>query len=78
MNELTNLHEARLTNLRYHVPAAVILMLIGVAMVAMGFTGYNSGALGARRRIPDLIMSVTIALLIMLVLDLDDPRRGLD
>ena len=77
LNELTNIHEARLTNLRYHVPSAVILMLIGVAMVAMGFTGYNSGALGARRRIPDLIMSVTIGLLIMLVRDLDDPRRGL-
>ena len=77
LNELTNIHEARLTNLRYHVPAAVIFMLIGVAIVAMGFTGYNSGALGARRRIPDLIMSVTIALLIMLVLDLDDPRQGL-
>ncbi|MGA2636332.1 hypothetical protein [Methylocella sp.] len=77
LNELTNIHERRLANLRYHVPPAVIFMLIGVAIVAMGFTGYNSGFLGARRRAPDLIMSVTIALLIMLVLDLDDPRRGL-
>jgi hypothetical protein len=77
LNELTNVHERRLTHLRYRVPSAVVFMLIGVAIVAMDFTGYNSGALGARRRIPDLIMSVTIALLIMLVLDLDDPRRGL-
>ncbi len=77
LNELNNIHERRLTNLRYHVPRAVILMLIGVAIVAMGFTGYNSGVFGARRRAPDLIMSVTIALLILLVLDLDDPRQGL-
>jgi hypothetical protein len=77
LNELTDIHEKRLTNLRYHIPGAVIFMLIGVAVVAMGFTGYNSGVLGARRRIPDLIMAVTIAFLIMLVLDLDDARRGL-
>ena len=53
LNEMTNIHEKRLTQLRYHVPAAVIFMLIGVAIVAMGFTGYNSGVLGARRRVPE-------------------------
>ena len=77
INEINNIHESRLTSLRAHVPAAVTLMLLGVAMVAMGFTGYNSGVAGARRRLPDLIMSVSVAVLIMLVLDLDEPRWGL-
>ena len=58
----------------YHVPAAVMAVLIGVAM---GFTRYNSGLAGAKRRLPHFIMSLTIAVLIMLVLDLDDPSRGL-
>ena len=50
LNEMNNIHERRITALRYTVPSAVLLMLIGVAMVAMGFTGYNAGVIGARRR----------------------------
>jgi hypothetical protein len=46
-------------------------------MVAMGFTGYHAGVVGARRRIINLIMSITVAVLIMLVVDLDRPSRGL-
>ena len=39
---MTNIHESRLTALRNQVPVVVMLMLIGSAMVAMGFTGYNA------------------------------------
>ncbi|MFL5280897.1 MAG: hypothetical protein ACJ8AW_07820 [Rhodopila sp.] len=77
LNEMNNIHERRLTGLRNHVPAEVMLMLIGVSMVAMGFTGYHAGIAGARRRVINLIMSVTVAILIMLVVDLDRPSRGL-
>jgi hypothetical protein len=52
-------------------------MLIGVSMVAMAFTGYNAGVTGARRRIAMLIMSLTVTGVIMLVVDLDQPARGL-
>ncbi len=77
LNEMNNIHERRITALRYHVPVTVMFLLIGVAMVAMGFAGYNAGVTGARRRLPNLIMSVTIAVLIMVVVDLDRPTRGL-
>jgi hypothetical protein len=77
LNEMNNIHERRLTSLRYHVPGAVMVMLIGVSMVAMGFTGYNAGVTGTRRRIATLIMSLTVAGVIMLVVDLDQPERGL-
>jgi hypothetical protein len=43
----------------------------------MGFTGYNGGLTGSRRRIAMLIMSLTVAGVIMLVVDLDQPARGL-
>lgn len=76
LNEMNNIHEKRLTYLRNHVPSAVILMLIGTAMVAMGFTGYNAGVIGVRRHMTAYIMTLTIALLIMLVVDLDRPNRG--
>jgi hypothetical protein len=77
LNEINNIHEKRLTALRNHVPVVVVLMLIGSAMVAMGFTGYNAGVTGAQRHLAGLIMSIMIAALIVLVIDLDRPYRGL-
>jgi uncharacterized membrane protein YtjA (UPF0391 family) len=77
LNEMNNIHERRLTALRFHVPSEVMFMLVAVAMVAMGFTGYHAGAIGANRRVANLIMSVTVAVLIMLIVDLDRPSRGL-
>ena len=77
LNEINNIHESRLTALRYHVPGEVMFMLIGVAMVAMGFTGYHAGVTGSRRPVATLIMSITVAGVIMLVIDLDRPARGL-
>jgi hypothetical protein len=77
LNEMNNIHERRLTALRNHVPSAAMFMLIATAMVAMGFTGYNAGVVGARRRFTTLIMSLTVSLLILLIIDLDRPYRGL-
>jgi hypothetical protein len=77
LNEMNNIHERRLTALRYHVPGEVMVMLIGVAMVAMGFTGYHSGVSGSRRLGATLIMSVTVTVVVMLIVDLDRPARGL-
>jgi hypothetical protein len=77
LNEMNNIHERRLTGLRYHIPGAVMFLLIVVAMVATGFTGYHDGARGSRGRVATLAMSLTIAVVIMLVIDLDRPARGL-
>jgi hypothetical protein len=77
LNEMNNIHERRITALRYHIPGAVLGMLIGVAMMAMGFTGYHAGVTGSRRHVATLIMSCTVAMVIMLVVDLDSPARGL-
>jgi hypothetical protein len=77
LNEMNNIHERRIIALRNRLPSAVVFMLIGTAMVAMGFTGYNSGVAGIKRRLAILIMSVMIGLLILMVVDLDRPNRGL-
>src|SRR3954469_14537272 len=77
LNEMNNIHERRLTVLRNHVPPEVMIILIAVRMVAMGFTGYHAGVVGTHRRIINLIMPVTVAVLIVLVVDLDRPSRGL-
>jgi hypothetical protein len=77
LNEMNNVHERRLTALRFHIPAAVVFTLASVALVAMGFAGYNAGVTGTRRYYPSLIMAVTVGVLIVLVMDLDRPSRGL-
>jgi hypothetical protein len=77
LNEMNNIHESRLTALRYRVPGAVMFLLVLVAMVATGFTGYFAGARGTHGRVATLVMSLTIAVVFMLVVDLDRPERGL-
>ena len=72
LNEMNNIHESRLTALRYHVPGAVTILVIVVAMVATGFTGYYAGD-----RVATFVMSLTIAVVILLVIDLDRPASGL-
>jgi hypothetical protein len=52
-------------------------MLIGVAMVAVGFTGYHGGLTETRPRLGTLIMAVMVAVVIVGVIDLDQPARGL-
>lgn len=77
LNEMNNVHERRLTGLRNQVPPEVMGILIGVSMMAMGFTGFQGSVSGARRRTTNLFIAATLAVLIMLVVDLDRPSRGL-
>jgi len=75
LNEMNNLHERRLTSLRYHVPGEVMFILVGVAVVAMCFAGYQAG-LRAASRVAALVMSLMVAVVTMMVVDLDRPARG--
>lgn len=77
LNEVTNMQERRLSALRGHVPSPVIFILIATACIGMGFSGFNAGVAGAGRVAANTLMSATIALLIILIIDLDRPHRGL-
>jgi Protein of unknown function (DUF4239) len=77
LDEMTKIQERRLSALRYHVPNAVVLMLLGVAMVSIGFAGYHAGLTQTRPRLGMLIMAVMVAVVIVGVIDLDQPARGL-
>jgi hypothetical protein len=77
LNEMNNIHESRLTALRYHIPGEVMFLLIAVAMMATGFTGYYAGGRGSRGRVATFMMSLTIAVVVLVVVDLDRQARGL-
>ncbi len=77
LNDMIDMHEKRLTALRNHVPETVVLLLYLIALVSTGFTGYGAGLVGDRERGSKLLMAVLIATVLILVIDLDRPYRGL-
>ena len=62
---------------RNHVPEIAFLLLFILSAVAIGFMGYGAGLAGTRQRVPNAVMAASVALVIMLIADLDRPRRGL-
>jgi hypothetical protein len=76
LDEITRIQEQRLISMRYYLPNAVLLILVALAIIAIGFTGYQSGLTGSHLWGATLIMAVMIALVIVLVVDLDQPARG--
>ena len=77
LDEMTKIQERRLISAQYYVPGAILLMMIGVALIAIGFAGYQSGLTESHLHAGTLIMAVTIAIVLVLVVDLDQPARGL-
>lgn len=77
LNDMIDMHEKRLTALRNHVPEIVVLLLYLIALTATGFTGYGAGLAGDGERGSKLLMAVLIATVLILVIDLDRPYRGL-
>jgi hypothetical protein len=76
LDEMTRIQERRLISMHYYVPSAILLMLLGLAIVAIGFTGYQSALTRSHVHAATVIMAVTIAIVIVLVVDLDQPARG--
>ena len=77
LNEVIDLHSKRLTALENHVPEIILILLYFVAMVATGLIGYGCGLGEVRNLFVTLVASVLIAAVIMVIIDLDRPRRGL-
>jgi hypothetical protein len=77
LNEVIDLHSKGLTALENHVPEIIMFLLYFVALVATGLIGYCCGLAGRRNFVVTLAASVLIAVVIMVIVDLDRPRRGL-
>jgi hypothetical protein len=77
LNDVIDLSEKRLQALENHVPETVLHLLFGVAAVALGFIGYGCGLDGQRRSVSTTLVSLLIALVLVVIVDIDRPRRGL-
>ncbi len=77
LNETIDLHAKRLTALENHVPEITLVLLYFVALMATGLIGYGCGLSGLRNFFVTIISSILIAAVILVIIDLDRPNRGL-
>jgi len=77
MNEVIDIKATRDIAVANHVPESVLLLLMVLAVLAMGSLGYGNGLAGARSWRPTAAYSVIVVLVILLIIDLDRPQRGL-
>lgn len=66
----------RVAAVRSHVPDIVLLGLYGIAVVALGLLGYENGAKRRQPRLPPYLVGGLIALVLLLIHDLDRPGSG--
>jgi hypothetical protein len=77
LNETIDLPTKRLAALANRIPEVVMFLLFVGAILVVGIVGYGFG-LGARRNIFLMVtFSVLITLVVLVIVDLDRPRRGL-
>jgi hypothetical protein len=77
LNEVIDLHSKGLTALENHVPEIILVLLYFVALVAIGLIGYGNGLAGRRNFMVTMVASLLIAAVILVIIDLDRPQRGL-
>lgn len=77
LNDMIDIREKRQVALDNHVPEAVIYLLLAVSATALGLLAYGCGLSKKRRLRSNALFALLIALVLMTILDIDRPRRGL-
>jgi len=60
-----------------HIPDAIILILVFIVLISVGLLGARAGLGGRRAVIPMILLSLVLALVVSMIVDLDRPQRGL-
>ena len=77
LNDVIDSKERRTAAQENHVPQSVMLLLFVVAAVAVGGVGYGCGLHSKRAIIANVALSSLIAVVVLIIVDLDRPREGL-
>ncbi len=77
MNDVIDMHEKRNRSVKDRVPDPVIWLLFAVSALALGQVAYSCGLSGRRRQVANVVFAFMIALVMVVILDIDRPRRGL-
>jgi hypothetical protein len=76
LNDVFDIREKRRFALTDQVPNAVVFLLFAVAIIALGLVAYSCGLNGHRRLQANLTFAFLIALVFVIILDIDRPRQG--
>ena len=77
VNEMFDVREKRDSARENHVPEVVLWLLFLVSLGSMELVGYGCGVGGNRNFVRTTIVSGLISLVILVIIDLDRPRRGI-
>ncbi len=76
LNQVFDLEQARWTTFHTHVPGSVIWADFVVALLASVLVGYSLGLAGRRNFTYLFMLAVCLTVVMIVIVDLDDPRRG--
>lgn len=77
LNDVIDIHAKRIAHSRNHVPPIVLILLVTVAVLAMGYVGYGFGLVEHHGAMSAGVLVVLVAAILMVVLDLDSPQAGI-
>jgi hypothetical protein len=76
LSELTDLQMKRVRAAVWNrIPPAIVLMLYGIAFLALSAMGYGAGLAESRTTIPSVLLILTFSAIIVLIVDLERPRQ---
>jgi hypothetical protein len=58
------------------LPATTLFLLISISTLSVGILGYRSGIGGGRSLTGAILLALVIALVVLIILDLDQPYQG--
>jgi hypothetical protein len=76
LNQVIDLHAARIVAIENRVPQAILVLLLFVACASSGLIGYGNGFTGARGFAVSSMMVLVFSAVMLLIVDLDRPDRG--
>ena len=77
LNDAIDAFGRREASLRRHVPEVALILLVGTLLASGWMVGLTSGIAGHRPSMATYVLSTLIRLLLLIIVDLDRPRRGL-
>jgi hypothetical protein len=77
LNEVIDLHSKRMAAFRNRVPLSIYLVLFVVSVIVLWLVGYYFGRRRQRARILTMMVVLLMGSVMWLIMDLDNPVRGL-
>ncbi|HUO08046.1 MAG TPA: hypothetical protein VM008_07090 [Phycisphaerae bacterium] len=77
LNAVIDTHSSRLAAGRDHLPPAILALLLFVAFISVGISGYACGLAGHHNLLLTTMLALLITAVMLTIADLDSPHAGL-